>query len=133
MSWLEFLGLVNALIRQFLVKPFQLHHKELNLRRKRKLCLNFSISGIRRSVLNLLRLRIFTLNWMGQLPKRLRFGKCLTPLHCKLHLLMPYKLPSSGLEGNSLVRSMIQLLQLARMEQRTQTRLAITARIWATM
>ena len=61
-----------------------------------------------------------------------RFRSCLTQLHCKLHLQMPYKLQaSSGLRVSSLVRSVIQLLQLASMEQQTQTRLATIARIRA--
>ena len=117
--------------KQFPVNPFQLHLKELSLRRKRRLFLNLSISEIRRSVLNLLRLRIFVSNWMEQLLRTLRFGNCLILQHCKLCSLMPCRLHNSGLEENFLVRSAIQLLQQAKMEQRTQTRLAITARIWA--
>ena len=131
MSWLEFMGLTSILAKRCLANLLQLHHKGLNLRRKRRRCLSLSTSVTRRSALNLLRPRIFVLNWTGQLLKSRRFGNCLTLLHCKLHLLMPYKLPSLGLGVSSLVKSMIQLLQLPRMDQWTQTKLAITARIWA--
>ena len=98
MNRLEFLGLANILARQFPANLFQFHLKELNLRRKRRLCLSLSASKTRRSALNLLRLRIFVSSWMGQLPRTCRFGNCLILLHCKLHLLMSCRLPNSGLE-----------------------------------
>ena len=91
------------------------------------------ISGRRRSVLSPLRLRTFVPNWMVQLLRMFKFGSCLVQPHFRPHSQMHYRQHNSGKTGQVVsfwVSSMNQSLQLARMGQLIQRRLAITARTW---
>ena len=135
MNWLEFLELTSILVKQLQVSQSQFQLSEPNLKRRSQ-SPNPSAIEKRRSVLSPLRLRTSISNWIAQLLRMFKSGSCLVQPHFRLHSQMCYRLHNLGNTGQvvSFWGSHVnQLLQLARMGQLLQRRLAITARTWVMM